>query len=1157
MRQGIFHIRRGEDIMSARDYPIKHVFTEKDKQPPKEHLLLPHRTGEYFETLLKQLPDGVLLTDPKGLILRANRSFYSMFGYSKDDLNGKYIQELMPDSVIQKEITSNFEKLAQGKLGKVEASRKRKDGSSIDVMIHGGPIMDGEKMEAVFIIYMNITARKEMERSLIKSQERFSLAMDATEDGLWDWDLRTDNVYYSPKYEIMLGYTPGEINSRIESWVDLIHPEDRDKVLDTNHFHIDGSPAGFQIEYRMKRKDGGWQWVQGRGKVVERDKDGSPLRMIGTHRDISERIENEQILKENESRFRSLFENSPVSLWEEDWRDIRQYISELGSKGISDYASHFNNNPEAVMNCINLIRVLKINKATADLLEIPEENMASLKNLRDMISERSFPVFRDEFISVAMGKTHFKAEITFHTSKGTERTASLHMDVPPGYENDLSKVFISLSDITDHKKAEQELLQEKLNWELLFQNSPQGIVITDEEEKILRTNLKFSKMFGFSEEELRGSHVNEIVSGPNSSRKESAAISEKLRKGQPIDVKTVRHTRDGIPLNIDLLVIPMENYYGKKIYYGIYKDITENVRISTALQQSEQFNASLLENARHPIVVYGPDLSIRYVNPAFTELTGFEEQELLGTEPPYPWWPAEHPEHMDKLRSMMKSGSMKHEMLFYRKDKIPFWVELSPKAVKDEEKVKYYISNWVDITERKMTNQELEKEKRFWQQLFENAPEGIVLIDEQDRILRANSSFCNIFGYSREEVLGRMVDDVVARNQDYYEQAQHYSENARKGRLVSLDSVRFKKDGTPVQVSIMGVPLTLQDGTTYGYGIYRDITQRKKTEEALEKEHNYLLNLFEGAPEGIVLCDKDQKVIQGNMEFCRMFGYDPREVVGRFLDELVTADAVKAKEAVSITERVKRGEFMQMETIRNRKDGSEIPVSILGVPFHVGNDYAIYAIYRDVTTQKKAEEELKRSYRQLEKAMGGTVNTMAKVVETRDPYTAGHQMRVAELASAIAREMGLEPERIEAIRFAAMIHDIGKISIPTEILSKPGKLSDLEFRLIQNHPEAAWEILKGIDFPWPIAKTVRQHHERLDGTGYPSGLKGNDILLEARILAVADVVEAMSSDRPYRPGLGIEKALQEIKEKKETFFDPRVVEICLELFHKKDFRFPG
>ncbi|MEQ1673763.1 MAG: HD-GYP domain-containing protein, partial [Candidatus Nitrotoga sp.] len=177
----------------------------------------------------------------------------------------------------------------------------------------------------------------------------------------------------------------------------------------------------------------------------------------------------------------------------------------------------------------------------------------------------------------------------------------------------------------------------------------------------------------------------------------------------------------------------------------------------------------------------------------------------------------------------------------------------------------------------------------------------------------------------------------------------------------------------------------------------------------------------------------------------------------------------------------------------------------------------------------------------------------AAIVEMRDPYTAGHQVRVADLAMAIAKQMGLPDEQAHAIHLAGMVHDLGKIQIPAEILSKPGKITGIEYSLIKFHPQAGYDILKGINFPWPIAQMVLQHHERLDGSGYPQGLKGDAILLEARILSVADVVEAMSSHRPYRPGLGIEVALAEITKQRGIYFDPQVVDACLVLFREQHY----
>lgn len=196
---------------------------------------------------------------------------------------------------------------------------------------------------------------------------------------------------------------------------------------------------------------------------------------------------------------------------------------------------------------------------------------------------------------------------------------------------------------------------------------------------------------------------------------------------------------------------------------------------------------------------------------------------------------------------------------------------------------------------------------------------------------------------------------------------------------------------------------------------------------------------------------------------------------------------------------------------------------------------------------------LMESKEQLKETLLKSVSAVAAMVELRDPYTAGHQQRVAKIATAIATDLGLAETQIEGINLASVVHDVGKISIPSEILSKPGQLSDLEFSLIKQHPEMGYEILKEIEFPWPIAETVRQHHERLDGSGYPHGLKEGNILLEARILMVADIIEAMASHRPYRAGLGMDKALSEIERNHHNSLDTEVVEAALRLFREKGF----
>jgi putative two-component system response regulator len=211
----------------------------------------------------------------------------------------------------------------------------------------------------------------------------------------------------------------------------------------------------------------------------------------------------------------------------------------------------------------------------------------------------------------------------------------------------------------------------------------------------------------------------------------------------------------------------------------------------------------------------------------------------------------------------------------------------------------------------------------------------------------------------------------------------------------------------------------------------------------------------------------------------------------------------------------------------------------------------------EITDRKRAEEQLQRTLYSLRKAVVTTIQVMVSAVETRDPYTAGHQTRSAHLALAIATEMGLPQEKTDGIRMAGSIHDIGKLSIPAEILSKPTKLTEIEFSLIKEHAKRGFEMLKDVESPWPLAEIVLQHHERMDGSGYPRNLKGDDILMESRILAVADVVESMASHRPYRAGLGIDVALEEIEKNKGILYDEAVVDTCLRLFLEKGFQLEG
>jgi PAS domain S-box-containing protein/putative nucleotidyltransferase with HDIG domain len=332
--------------------------------------------------------------------------------------------------------------------------------------------------------------------------------------------------------------------------------------------------------------------------------------------------------------------------------------------------------------------------------------------------------------------------------------------------------------------------------------------------------------------------------------------------------------------------------------------------------------------------------------------------------------------------------------------------------------------------------------------------------------------------------------------------------------------------------------------------------QQKKTEEALRQSQQEFISIFRDNPEAAVYVDEKGNILDINLRFIELFGYSLKEIKGKNINSGIIHPLDKIEEGKDIDSKTLSKGYINFETIRKKKDGTLFPVSISGSPVIVdGKPRGIIGMILDITERKKTEERLKESFKKLKKTMEDSIEAISLITEARDAYTAGHQRKVSKLAVALAKNMGLPEDRIEGIKITALIHDIGKINVPVEILSKPGKLSEMEFSLIKNHSQKGYEILKTIEFPWPIAQIVLQHHEKINGSGYPRELKGDEILLEAKIICVADVVEAMSSHRPYRPALGIDKALEEISQNKGILYDPEVVDICLELFKEKEFKF--
>ena len=320
-----------------------------------------------------------------------------------------------------------------------------------------------------------------------------------------------------------------------------------------------------------------------------------------------------------------------------------------------------------------------------------------------------------------------------------------------------------------------------------------------------------------------------------------------------------------------------------------------------------------------------------------------------------------------------------------------------------------------------------------------------------------------------------------------------------------------------------------------------DHRARLAAEAALRASETRYRRMVETAAEGILVVDEEFAIVFCNERMAGMLGYRPGELIGKTVGDLQAAEDAEFRHDQESRRRA--GESSQYQRSFRRADGSELWVNVSASPImdDDGRFAGSLAMVADLSMQRDAEGRLKQ-------ALTGTVAAMGALVEMRDPYTAGHERRTAELVVAIARKLGLDQDAIETLDLTARMHDIGQIAVPAEILTRPGRLSQNEFTLVKAHPQVAYDILSSIDFGRPIAAVILQHHERLDGSGYPNGLAGDDLLVEARILAVADVVEAMSSHRPYRPALGVEAALSEIHAGAGRLYDATVVEACEQVF---------
>ena len=686
--------------------------------------------------------------------------------------------------------------------------------------------------------------------------------------------------------------------------------------------------------------------------------------------------------------------------------------------------------------------------------------------------------------------------------------------------------------------------------ESIVETIREPLLVLDADLKIISANRNFYKAFKVTSVETIGSFIYDLGNKQWDIPKLRELLEEVLPEKQAFNDFEVKHNFEDIGQKIMLLNARHihQEYIDAKIILLAIEDITERKLVEEKLRI-----AAIVESSKDAIIGKSLDGIITSWDKGAEEIYGYTKSEIIGKSVSV-LIPPELPDEMAEILEKIKSGEgiKNYETVRQRKDGQDIYVSMTVSAIHDAEGRILGASIVArDITERNRLEHLLEESEMQYRLLFETANDGIVLLEKNEgKIVHVNPSVEKMLGYSAKESIGNKLQNVglIIDNGDFQITMKNLNE---KGILRYYDVPVKTKSGHHIYADTYIV-----DKAKFAQCNIRDITERRKAEEKIHNITERLHLATVSAKAGVWDWNLQTNEMIWDGRMIELYGLTRENFHGGIKAWEQGLHPDDSSRAIEECQAALRGEQDFDTDFRVlHPDGVVVNIKANGLVLRdeEGKPLRMIGLNIDITERKRQEKQLQDTLESIRKAVNTTIQVMISTIEARDPYTSGHQSRSADLARAIATEMGLPQEQIEGLRMAGSIHDIGKISIPAEILSKPTKLSDLEFSMIKEHARKGYEMLKDVESPWSLAEIVYQHHERMDGSGYPRNLKGDEILIEARILNVADTVEAMASHRPYRAGLGINAALNEIEKNRGIFYDEAVVAACLRLFREKGF----